>query len=90
MRHMVVDVSDHLLPVSVNPARASEGQLPLHSRQTPDPIELRGFTALLSKSSIYTEVPQSPQVVLEPQPQSPPTMAKISDLKPRLENTFCT
>lgn len=30
MRHMVVDVSDHLLPVSVNSARVSEGQLPLH------------------------------------------------------------
>lgn len=30
MRHMVVDVSDHLLPVSVNSASASEGQLSLH------------------------------------------------------------
>lgn len=29
MRRMVVDVSDHLLPVSVNSARASEGPLPL-------------------------------------------------------------
>lgn len=58
MRHMVVDVSDHLLPVSVNSALASEGQLPPQSSpSTPYP---RPISSLFPSSPQALDAPENP------------------------------